>query len=104
MIQMSLLLFIKMFYNTASGRLIEVGRSIKVQRKLEYLLQKHHLILKQTRGHKRYNAGPRKAPPFSGRALHVILKFKINQLQGSFRRYQFLLLQPIMSSITATFG
>ena len=55
MIQMSILLFTRVFYmNTTSGH--SKGAN------LNNLLQKHLLILKQTLGHKRYNADPRKAP------------------------------------------
>ena len=72
---MSILLFTRLIYlNSASGHRKGANHN--------NLFQRHHLTLKQTLRHKWYNADPRKPTPFSGRALHVISKFTITQLEG----------------------
>ena len=71
---MSILLFTRFYLNSASGH--------RKGANYNNLFQKHHLTVKQTLRYKWYNADPRKPTPFSGRALHVISKFKIKQLEG----------------------
>ena len=70
MIQMSILLSIRLIYlNFASGH--------RKGANYNNLFQRDHLTLKQTLRHKWYNADLRKPTAISGRALHVISKFKI---------------------------
>ena len=67
---MSILLSTRLIYlNSASGH--------RKGANYNNLFQRHHLTLKQTLRHKWYNADLRKPTAISGRALHVISKFKI---------------------------
>ena len=62
-----------------STRLIHLNSASGHRKGANYnnLFQRHHLTLKQTLRHKWYNADLRKPTAISGRALHVISKFKI---------------------------